>query len=148
MKELEAPLDRTRAARVLRHRAPLLRKACELRELLDAAQVKRDAHIHEVLHLTLASADATSEPLAGRFMHEHTLEMVERVAPFCDFCGAHELLLVMVSWPQCHASVRAARCIEGLADGTFEVEWGEAALEAVRGGVGLEATPWLPTVST
>ena len=34
---LEAALDRERAARVLRHRAPLLRKGRELRELLDAA---------------------------------------------------------------------------------------------------------------
>ena len=60
-----------------------------------------------------------------------TVELIERVAPFCVFCGAHELLGELVLWVQCNASARAVRCIEGLAGGTFKVEWGEAALQAL-----------------
>ena len=81
-----------------------------------------------------ATADAMGNgqwAIAGCVKGLLTVEMIERVAPFCEFCGAHELLREMVSWVQCHATVRTARCIEGLASGTFEVEWGEAARKAL-----------------
>ena len=68
-----------------------------------------------------ASADATSELLAGRFTRLLTVEMIERVAPFCDFCGAHELLRKMVSLAQLLASVlhrvASRRCLSRMLRG-------------------------------
>ena len=66
-----------------------------------------------------ATADAMGNAIAGCVKGLLTVEMIERVAPFCDFCGAHELLREMVSLAQLHASVRAARCIEWHHDVAF-----------------------------
>ena len=83
----------------------------------------------QLVSFMCANADAKCE--LGRITLPLTVETIERVAPFCDFCGALELLHELVAWVQANASARAVRCIEGLAGGTYEVAWSEAALEVL-----------------
>ena len=59
------------------------------------------------------------------------IELIELVAPVAEFWGATRLMEEIVGWVQRNASVRAVACIEGLAGGTFRVDWSDAAMEVL-----------------
>ena len=59
------------------------------------------------------------------------IELIELVAPVAEFWGATRLMEEIVGWVQRNASVRAVACIEGLAGGTFHVDWSDAAMKVL-----------------